>query len=152
MRELHLRETEKSFTDKDLVYLPVSKLLTLYSRKQLSPVEFMQSLIASIEHGNPKINAISDQYIEESIKAAKYAEKIYMNSSAAPRALEGIPFSVKDSLYVKNKKCTAGSKTKLNSDYTESEPCVDRLLESGAIMHAVSYTHLTLPTSDLIQR
>ncbi len=120
-------------TDTALVYSPISEVLRLFATRNLSPLEYLDALVTRAEALNPRLNSLSEQYVEEARAAAKGAEEAYRRGDARP--LEGIPFSVKDSLPVQGKRCTSGSYTKVDVICAESEPCVERLVLAGALVH-----------------
>ncbi|NNE08830.1 MAG: amidase, partial [Gemmatimonadetes bacterium] len=120
----------------DLAGISVSEALALFRSRKLSPVELMQSLIERAEKTEPVVNALSDRHDEQALHAAREAEKAYASRSGEPRALEGIPFSVKASVAVGGQKLTSGSLIYKDRVAAESEPTVDRLREAGGIFHA----------------
>lgn len=118
-----------------LPYAPLAAVLRMFGTRELSPVEYLDALLARIAAVNPGLNALTDQYVDEARAAAKAAEAAYLRK-ATPPPLLGLPFSVKDSLQVQGRRCTSGSYVKVELRCEESEPCVERLLEAGGILHA----------------
>ena len=64
-------------------------------RKEISPVEALESAIARIEAGNPKINALIIFGYDDARKAAKAAEAAIMRGDAVG-PLHGVPVAMKD--------------------------------------------------------
>ncbi len=116
--------------------ITISEALALFRSRKLSPVELMQSLIDRAAKVEPVVNALSEQHNEQALQAARAAEEAYGKRSCEPRALEGIPYSVKASVAVKDYKLTSGSLIYKDRIATESEPTVDRVREAGGIFHA----------------
>ncbi len=127
-------------SDLDLCYLTGSEALAAFKARKLSPVELMKATIARCEAVNPKVNAITYEFFERALKAARQAESKFMKKSGRPRALEGLPVAIKDFHPVKGEITTFGSKIFEHNrpDYTAAT--VDRLFKAGAIMHARSTT------------
>ena len=87
------------------------------------------------ENVNAYLNAITESYFEEAFELAKSAEKVYFSEPEKARPLEGIPVGIKDFHPVKGKLTTLGSFTTGDFYPEETAPTVQRLLDSGAIMH-----------------
>lgn len=124
----------------DLCYLGANDLLALFKNRKLSPVELMDALISRIENVNPKINALADQYFDEAREQAKRAEEKYQGKGSSPRPLEGIPVAVKDAQRVAGKRTTHGSLLFIDNIDDHSDPMIERLQNSGAIIHTRTTT------------
>lgn len=122
----------------DLCYLPAYRLLELFRARELSPVEFMQAMIARAEDVEPKINAFGDTYFDEAMAAAKISEDRYMKGEARP--LEGVPLAVKDVQRVKDKRTAQASLILKDHVDDHSDPMIERLTDAGAIIHARTTT------------
>jgi aspartyl-tRNA(Asn)/glutamyl-tRNA(Gln) amidotransferase subunit A len=116
---------------------------SLFSIKQLSeriesgdvsPVNLVENCLDKIKILNPTLNAfITIMKEEELYKQAQIAEKeIRQGNYRSP--LHGIPFSIKDIFYVKNVRCTAGSKILANYVSNEDATAVMRMKKAGAIL------------------
>jgi aspartyl-tRNA(Asn)/glutamyl-tRNA(Gln) amidotransferase subunit A len=123
----------------DLVYLTATEVIDRFQRKTLSPVEYMQAIIARCETVNPKLNAFTYTFFERALEQAKTAEGRYVKGSEV-RPLEGIPVVIKDLHPVKDEITTCGSRTLAGVRSTYTAPAVQRLFDAGAIMHARSTT------------
>lgn len=122
----------------DLCYLSAKEAIQQFRAKTLSPVDLMQAIIERAEAVEPQINAFSFTYFEEALTAAKAAEEAYMRGDA--RALEGIPFAVKDESYIAGYPTTNGSLLMQDFVPDTTSPCVQRALDAGAIVHARTTT------------
>jgi Asp-tRNA(Asn)/Glu-tRNA(Gln) amidotransferase A subunit family amidase len=125
-------------TTLDLCYLSASEVLTRYKKRSLSPVEYLDALIARAEAVNPAINAYAETYYDEAREGAKKAEAAYMTGRARP--LEGLPVAVKDIQRIKGKRRTQGSLVYKDHFDDHSDPMIERLEEAGAIFHARTTT------------
>ncbi len=127
-------------SDSDLAYISASRALELFARKELSPVELLQAVIARAEKVQPKVNAFTDTYFDEALAAARQAETRYAGKGARPRRLEGLPLAVKDAQRVAGKRTTQGSLIFKHHVDDHSDPMIERLQKSGAIIHARTTT------------
>lgn len=122
----------------DLCYMTASEALTLFRKKKLSPVELMKAVIKRAEKTEPKVNALPMKTYDQALKQAKEAEAVYMKRGAKPRALEGIPFVVKDETLMEGWRTTFGSLIYKDSVDAETNPTIERVIKAGAIIHGRS--------------
>ena len=127
-------------SDDDLCYLSASEALALFASRKLSPVELLQAQIARTQKLQPQINAFTDTYFDEALKAARKAEARYGGKGRRPRKLEGLPLAVKDAQRVAGKRTTQGSLIFEHHVDDHSDPMVERLQKAGAIIHARTAT------------
>jgi len=120
-------------TEDDLCFLPASRLADLIARKELSPVEVVDAVLARLEGLEPTLNAFITVAADDARAAAGRAEKDVLDG-AELGPLHGVPFSVKDLLN------TAGVRTTFGSfgyeDNVPARDCVaiERLRRAGAIL------------------
>jgi aspartyl-tRNA(Asn)/glutamyl-tRNA(Gln) amidotransferase subunit A len=117
----------------DLGYLPATQLAELIRTKQLSPVEYMQSLLARIEAVEPKINAFAYLAADQAMDAARAAEAALMSGKKLGR-LHGVPATIKDLAITKAMPTQHGSPIFKGNQPTEDAPIVTRLQGEGAII------------------
>ncbi len=122
----------------ELYYLSAAQALTLFRQKSLSPVELMEAVIERAQVVDSRINAFGVKQFEEALISARGAEARYVGKQAEPRALEGLPFAVKEETPVKGQRTTQGSLIYKDwiPDFTAI--CVERVVAAGAIIHARS--------------
>ena len=118
--------------DEDLCFTPATELIRLIRRKNLSPVELMQAVLARMEAVNPLINAFCTPTAEQALEKAKQAEAAAMKGDWWG-SLHGIPFSVKDLMDTKGVRTMYGSYSKEHYVPDHSTPAVERMEAAGAI-------------------
>lgn len=120
----------------ELVYLPATEILRLFKSRELSPVELMLAIRDHSEEVEPKINAFSEQFFEQAIEQANSAEKRYLDKSAAPGPLEGLPVALKEKHSIKGLAASEGSLIEKDDIAEITHPIVERIFAAGGIMHA----------------
>jgi aspartyl-tRNA(Asn)/glutamyl-tRNA(Gln) amidotransferase subunit A len=133
-------------TDTDLAFASIEEVASLYRKRKVSPVEVTKLILARIEQLNPKLNAYITVTAEQALAQAKKAE----TELFAPRGrkghrdrgpLHGIPISLKDNIYTKGIRTTAGSK--ILQDFVPQEDAAvwSKLREAGAILLGKTNLH-----------
>jgi aspartyl-tRNA(Asn)/glutamyl-tRNA(Gln) amidotransferase subunit A len=133
-------------TDTDLAFASIEEVARLYRKRKVSPVEVTKLMLARIEQLNPKLNAYITVTAELALAQAKKAEAELF----APRGrkghsdrgpLHGIPISLKDNIYTKGIRTTAGSK--ILKDFVPQHDAVvwAKLREAGAILLGKTNLH-----------
>ncbi len=124
----------------DLHYLSAADALRLFRRRELSPVELMRAVIDRCLAVEPAINAFSNRYFEQALAAAAAAEARYKGKGAPPRPLEGIPIAIKEEEPIAGEPWTQGSLIYATRIADATSSFAQRILDSGAIMHARTTT------------
>ena len=133
-------------TDTDLAFASIEEVARLYRKRKASPVEVTKLMIARIEQLNPKLNAYITVTADLALTQAKKAEAELL----APRGrkghrdrgpLHGIPISLKDNIYTKNIRTTAGSKILKDFIPQVDAPAWAQLREAGAILVGKTNLH-----------
>ncbi|HUZ83766.1 MAG TPA: amidase [Gaiellales bacterium] len=122
----------------DLHYLPAADALEMFRARTLSPVELVESVIARAAETEPTVNALCHRFDERALEQARAAEARYMGRGEPPRPLEGIPTAVKEEEPVAGEPWTQGSLLFKDLVAEESSCFAQRILDSGAIVHARS--------------
>ena len=133
-------------TDTDLAFASIAELGRLYRRRKVSPVEVTRLMLARIERLNPKLNAYITVTADLAMAQAKKAEAQLLGSRRGTGAgdhgpLHGVPISLKDNIYTKGVRTTAGSK--ILKDFVPGEDAVvwSKLKQAGAILLGKTNLH-----------
>ena len=115
-----------------LLQLTLCELCETLASKRASPVELMREVFAAVDAHNPKLNAIvAERDRDVLLREAREAE--HHIASGAGRALEGVPFGVKDMEDIAGLPTTFGSKLFAEHVATRDSSQVARLRSAGAI-------------------
>ena len=117
----------------DIPFLSVTELSRLIESREVSPVEATQAYLERIEQVDSKLNSYITVCREEALHAAREAE----SAIAAGRylgPLHGIPLAVKDQMYTKGIRTTAGSNLLWDFVPDEDATVVTKLRTAGAIL------------------
>jgi Asp-tRNA(Asn)/Glu-tRNA(Gln) amidotransferase A subunit family amidase len=125
-----------SQASEELCYLPATEALAMFRARTLSPVELLNAYTARAEKIEPVLNAFSARRREESLLAAREAERAYGTRGATLRALEGIPVALKNEHTLCGWVTTKGSWLMGDTPDTVNAPITQRLLDAGAVIHA----------------
>ncbi|MBC7704272.1 MAG: amidase [Rhodoferax sp.] len=124
----------------DLYAMSAADLLDGYRRRELSPVEVMQSVLAHVERWEPHVHATYLLRPEAALAQARLSEARW--SRGAPcGVLDGVPLTLKDNV------ATAGDPSPLGTAATPTTPAAHdappaaRLREAGALM----FSKTTMP-------
>ena len=100
----------------------------------LSPVDLVKTCFHRIKKMNPILNAFITVIDEHAVyeQALICEREIKQGNYRGP--LHGIPFSIKDILYAKGVRCTAGSKILANYIPKEDSTVVTKVKKAGAIL------------------
>jgi aspartyl-tRNA(Asn)/glutamyl-tRNA(Gln) amidotransferase subunit A len=127
-------------TDTDLLFTPAARAAALIRRRALSPVEYLDAVLAAAEAANPRLNCFRAVMADEARRDAKRAEEaVARGEPLGP--LHGVPVSIKDLVDV------AGVPTRHGSAIFEDNPpaaaddiLVKRLRAAGAVVFGKSTT------------
>ncbi len=114
-------------------YLSAVELARMIRTKAISPVEVVKSLYRRIARLNPELNAYVTLQEGEALCAAEKAEHAVMQGQALS-PLHGVPYHVKDNLWVQGSRTTFGSKLQEQNVTTVDCPAVERLRKAGLIL------------------
>src|SRR5580658_6705166 len=133
-------------TDTDLAFASIEEISQLFRKRKLSPVELTKLILARIDQLNPKLNAYITVTADQALAQAKKAE----TELFSPRGrkgyrdrgpLHGIPISLKDNIYMKDIRTTAGSKILQDFIPKEDASVVAQLKSAGAIILGKTNMH-----------
>lgn len=130
----------------DVAFASIEEIGKLFRKRKLSPLELTKFMLERIERLNPKLNAYLTVAAELAVAQAKKAEaELY-----APRGrkghrdrgpLHGIPISLKDNIYTKDIRTTAGSRILKDFVSQHDAVVVSQLKEAGAIILGKTNLH-----------
>lgn len=122
----------------ELTAISATHIARLVSEREISAVEVAQAFLARAEQLNPAINAVTT-FNHRLIEDAQEVDR-RLARGEAPRALEGVPFVVKDNIPTAGVRTTFGSLVHENNVPTTSALVVQRLQAAGAVMLGKSNT------------
>ena len=130
----------------DLAFASIEEIGRLFRKRELSPVELTRLMLARVEQLNPKLNAYITITGELALAQAKKAESELL----APRSrkgsrdrgpLHGVPISLKDNIYTKGVRTTAGSRILKDFNPKEDAAVVNQLAKAGAVLLGKTNMH-----------
>jgi aspartyl-tRNA(Asn)/glutamyl-tRNA(Gln) amidotransferase subunit A len=113
--------------------LDATELATRIARRDISPVEVVDSAPARLEATEAALNAFTAVDAEGARRAARIAESAVMRGDALG-PLHGVPVSIKDLIDVAGLPARYGSLTMKDNIARADAPCVERLRRAGAII------------------
>jgi amidase len=123
----------------ELNFLSVVSLAEQIRRKQLSPVELVESHLTRIQELNPRLNAFVQIDAEGARRQARAAEgAVRIGEKLGP--LHGVPISIKSAIEVAGLRCESGSRLRAGIVAARDAPLVSRLRQAGAIILGVTNT------------
>jgi aspartyl-tRNA(Asn)/glutamyl-tRNA(Gln) amidotransferase subunit A len=120
--------------------LTIEYLAPLIRRKELSPVELVRFLLERISRLQPAINAYITITAEIALAQARQAEK-EITKGQYRGLLHGIPIGIKDLIYTRDARTTAGSRILKKFQPKKNAAVVDRLLFAGCILLGKTNLH-----------
>lgn len=118
----------------DLLFMPATKAAALVRARELSPVEYVDAVLAAIDRANPTLNCFRAVMHEAARRDARRAEEAASRGeSLGP--LHGVPVSVKDLIDVQGVPTRHGSAIfDDNPPAAADDVLVQRLRAAGAIV------------------
>jgi len=124
----------------ELCGLPIEKLAHLLAKKKASPVEVLEAILQHIERSQPILNAYLTVTAEAARRDAARAEReITRGRYRGP--LHGIPISLKDNIWTRGVRTTAGSKVLADFIPEQDATVARRLRRAGAILVGKTNLH-----------
>jgi len=123
-----------------LTFATIEELAPLLAKKKISPVELAQWCLARIEKLNPQLNAFLTVTAEEALAEARLAEReLARGRRRGP--LHGIPIALKDNIWTRGIRTTAGSAILREFVPGEDATVVRRLQRAGAVLLGKTNLH-----------
>ncbi|HEX6138596.1 MAG TPA: amidase [Casimicrobiaceae bacterium] len=112
--------------------LPAAQLSAVFARRDATPVDCIELLLARIERLDPKLNAVVTLNPRAREDAAASTERWRTGRARGP--LDGVPIAVKDNILVAGMPVTWGTRAWRDNVAAVDERPVARLREQGAII------------------
>src|SRR5882762_1550129 len=117
----------------DVVWRSAVECAALIRRKELSPVELTEAVLARIDTVNPRLNAFALVAHDVARRLAREAEIAVMKGEPLG-LLHGVPVSVKDVLFTRGMRTTGGSRLYADLIPEHDAVSVGRLKAAGAVL------------------
>ena len=133
-------------SDTDRAFASIEEIAGLFRKRKLSPVELTKFMLDRIERLNPKLNAYITVTRDFALTQAKKAEAELLASRGRKGhrglgLLHGIPISLKDNIYTKGIRTTAGSRILKDFVPLRDAEVWAKLQEAGAILLGKTNLH-----------
>ena len=119
--------------------LSVAEISSRIACKEVSPVEVFEYFLSRCERLNPHVNAIVAVHADSARAAARAAEKRALSGSRSG-ALDGIPVTIKDNLFVRDWTVTWGSRLYADFRSDRDDLAMERLRSAGAVFLGATNT------------
>src|SRR5262245_60647844 len=117
----------------DICFLPAVELADRIRRRELSPVEAVDAVLARIERLDRYLNAYCTVVAASAREAARVAEAAVLRGEPLG-LLHGVPVSIKDNIETAGIRTTYGSRAFEHFAPGEDAVAVERLRAAGAIV------------------
>jgi aspartyl-tRNA(Asn)/glutamyl-tRNA(Gln) amidotransferase subunit A len=122
--------------EESLAFATIEELAALLAKRKISPVELTELFLRRIERQNPALNAFLTVTAERAVAEARRAEKQLLRRSSRRQdfPLLGIPITLKDNIWTRGIRSTAGSKILRDFIPSEDSTVARKLARAGAIL------------------
>lgn len=124
----------------DPLFFPIEQITRLLKRHELSPVELVELTLDRIAKSNSSINAFLTVTTEFARQQAKTAER-QIRRNGPKTLLHGVPVSLKDNIFTRGIRTTAGSKILTDFLPDHDADVAARLAAAGAILIGKTNLH-----------
>lgn len=108
-------------------------LAEMVRTRQVSSREVVEAHLRRIDEVNPTVNAITAVQQEQSLAAAREADRVTMTTTDRLPPLHGVPFTVKENIDLVGTATTQGVRALAEALPTRDAPVVERLRLAGGI-------------------
>ena len=123
--------------EESVAFATIEELAALLAKRKISPVELTELFLRRIERHNPALNAFLTVTAEHALSAARRAEKQLLRPRGSQHEnspLLGIPITLKDNIWTRGIRSTAGSKILRDFVPSEDSTVARKLSRAGAIL------------------
>ncbi len=124
----------------ELAYWTIAEAAAQLRGGKLSPVELTQAALLRIEKLNPQLNAFITITVERALRDAKVAER-ELRRRQYRGLLHGIPITLKDNIWTRGLRTTAGSKILKDFVPVSDAEVAKRLWNAGAVLLGKTNLH-----------
>ncbi len=117
----------------EICYMSAAEMAEVIRARKIPPVEIMDAVLSRIERLNSEINAYCTLAADSARQQAREAEIVLMKGGELG-PLHGVPVSIKDLIFTRDIRTTAGSKIYENFIPQQDAIVVERLRAAGAII------------------
>jgi aspartyl-tRNA(Asn)/glutamyl-tRNA(Gln) amidotransferase subunit A len=117
----------------DVLFLSAVEAASLIRRRRLSPVDYVEAVLAAVERSQPTLNAFVTVTADAARAAARDAEAVLARGEATG-PLHGVPVSIKDLIDVAGVRTTHGSHVFADNVASADGITPARLKAAGAII------------------
>lgn len=131
------RSTEPLNQEDSLAFATIEELSVLLATRKIAAVELTEMFLRRIERMNPAVNAFITVTAERALAAARRVDKESPRGGAARHGrfpIRGIPITLKDNIWTRGIRSTAGSKILANFVPAEDSTVARKLARAGAIL------------------
>jgi aspartyl-tRNA(Asn)/glutamyl-tRNA(Gln) amidotransferase subunit A len=127
-------------SESGLAFLSIEQAARLLRRREISPLDLVETSLARMERWNPSLHAFLTVLAEGARRQAKAAEReIHRGRARGP--LHGIPISLKDNFWTRGIRTTAGSKILADFVPETDSDVAGKITRSGAILLGKTNMH-----------
>ncbi|GAA4102647.1 amidase [Nocardioides kongjuensis] len=123
----------------DLFRITATRAAEMFRRRELSPIDLLEAVIARTAVTEPVINAVTEQWLDEA-RAAAVVSQERIAAGEPLRPLEGIPLMLKEEQPITGHLQEEGCLLEQGHVATETHPIVDRIIDAGAVVHGRTTT------------
>jgi aspartyl-tRNA(Asn)/glutamyl-tRNA(Gln) amidotransferase subunit A len=123
--------------EESVAFATIEELAALLAKRKISPVELTELFLRRIERQNPALNAFLTVTAEHALAAARRAEKQLLHPRGSQHensTLLGIPFTIKDNIWTRGIRSTAGSIILRDFIPSADSTVARKLSRAGAIL------------------
>ncbi len=118
----------------------IKELVDAFRKGSTSPVRFAELTLDRIDRLNPKLNCFITVLRDSALAAAEASERRFKEGKPIG-PLDGVPIGIKDLIYIKGVRCTAGSKILASNIAPYDSPVTRRLKAAGAVIIGTTNMH-----------